>query len=336
MYLTHQITEGQPVFILVLPFEQKDKARQYGFTWNNPQPGAWASSNISTAIAPIRGGEAVSVAPDTLSYIKDHTAMTDETYDRLKAAYVEPTRKEKAAIESAIMSDQQAAAVHQGLQLLASVCDGAVSDDRAGFNRNDLEYGHKLAQSPSLSRSQAGYGKLMLEKYRGQLGDDLYQSIFPEKYAAEKAAAAKKVDDKAEKAASKMHKKGQLCDWSGCDQCRHQRVTEASAAAIKANRKPIQLPASPVELVKVEVLHEDGSREDITDQPERHYPEPPAEKVQAADEATRLAESLATCHPADFDTTVDLLRALRKIDEPVKAGSDFTKDAWKAAGYQVK
>ena len=53
-------------------------------------------------------------------------------------------------------------------------------------------------------------------------------------------------------------------------------------------------------------------------------------------EITRLAASLVDCFPQDFDTTVDLLRALRKIDEPKKADSEFTKAAWQAAGYQTK
>jgi hypothetical protein len=368
MYLLHQIApDGRPVFILVCEFSQKDVARKAGFTWNNPQHGAWATMGTDAVRNIIVNRADLTIAPDTLDYIWQNTAMTDATYARLKAAYVEPTRKQKAAIEAAVLSDAQVQAVHQALQLLASVCDGAMADDRAGFNRNDIEYGHSLANAASLSRGQAGYGKLLLEKYRGQLGDDLYSVIFPEKYAADKAAAAKKAEAKAIKASPKLHKQGMPCDWQACPDsiCIRNRqmadeadLSAGSPAAELVDRafeqvtQPVQLPSSSLgdqitrmmgggepmtsELVSVHILHEDGSKEDITDQPERHYPEPPAEKVAAADEIYRLSESLATCHPADFDTTVDLLRALRQIDAPKQAGSDFTKEAWTAAGYQTK
>lgn len=363
MYLTHIFTNesAAPMFILVLPFEEKDFARTCGFTWGNPQPGAWATYSITVACQPIKrctlSDRAVflSVDPATLDYIKEHTAMTDTTYEAMKAAYTEPTRKEKAGIAAATMTDAQAQAVHQALQSLAAVCDGAVSDDRAGFNRNDLEYGHSLAAAPELSRSQAGYGKLLLQKYRKQLGDDLYAVIFPELLAADRAAA----DAKAQAKADKLHAKSKPCTWEGCQlqdcMLSQGRATVIGNEVVETAKSIYSSPEPPawastpscgavatVKLAKRELTplqqpqpigHTDESGTPVVTRPEAVV------VVQTedapADEVTKLAHSLATCNPGDFDTTVDLLRALRKIDEPKKAGSEFAAAAWTAAGYQV-
>lgn len=377
MYLTHVINEaGQPVFILVLPFEQKQVAREAGFTWNSPQPGAWATADLAPVKNLFISQQVFSVAPETLDHIKAHTSMTDATYEKYKAAYTEPTRKEWAGIHAATLTDEQVRCVHEGLQYLAAVCDGAMADDRAGFNRNDIEFGHSLAAASQLSRTQAGHGKNILKKYRGQLGEELYACIFPELVEADRAAEHAKEQKKLARGAAKKHKNGEPCGVDGCIDsiCMTSRNRVADEAArILADTQDEAAQASPEvleaaqarikptlseqittmmggnlakfepKLVSVHQLNPDGSKTDITDQPDKWYPEPPAELAQPVEAATgddaeiaRLCKSLIDCHPGDFDTTVDLLRALRGIDAPKNAGSDFTKAAWAAAGYKTK
>lgn len=313
MYLTHTLDGQQVIFIFVADYSQRQQAAQLGFTWNQPQPGAWATTNIMVACEPVKQSLPVSVDLATLDYIKANTAMTDATYDRLKAAYQAPNHKQKAAINSATMTDEQIRCVHQALQHLAAVCDGARTDDGAGFNRNDLEYGHKLAAEFELSRSQAGYGKNLLKKYSSQLGSELYDAIFPELVGTGKAKKVK-------------HKTGQVVD-----------------AEIVTHR-PIELPASSIadpvptgaaaSRTPVGVTEPDGTV--TVTWPESIVMVTGLDDEDDAAEIARLAGLLVTCHPGDFDTTVDMLRDLRKIDAPKEAGSDFTKAAWTAAGYDTK
>lgn len=74
-------------------------------------------------------------------------------------------------------------AIRACIKALADVCDGARSDDGAGFTGYDSEFGHKLAQLPApywtMPRYFAAYN--LLAKYRvqlGKLGHD-YTAITP-------------------------------------------------------------------------------------------------------------------------------------------------------------
>lgn len=62
--------------------------------------------------------------------------------------------------------------IREGIKALASVCDGARTDDSAGFNGADAEFGHKLAALPNAWWTPARYYAAwkMLAKYRVQLG----------------------------------------------------------------------------------------------------------------------------------------------------------------------
>lgn len=80
---------------------------------------------------------------------------------------------EKAA---ALLSPEAVAAIHQGLRILAGVCDGAAQRDDVGFNRMDTMIGHSLANAPRLSAKQAALGARLLRKYHRQLPDGLLEA----------------------------------------------------------------------------------------------------------------------------------------------------------------
>jgi hypothetical protein len=82
----------------------------------------------------------------------------------------ESKRAEIAEIASKL-TPEQIAAIHQALRLLAVRCNGAVSEDGAGFSKIDVRIGHELAQRPQLSPKQAALGQKLARKYRRQLGE---------------------------------------------------------------------------------------------------------------------------------------------------------------------
>jgi SWI/SNF-related matrix-associated actin-dependent regulator 1 of chromatin subfamily A len=61
--------------------------------------------------------------------------------------------------------------IHQALRTLAGMCDGAQTEDGAGFNKFDTAFGHDLAGRESLSPRQALAARKMLRKYSRQIGD---------------------------------------------------------------------------------------------------------------------------------------------------------------------
>jgi SWI/SNF-related matrix-associated actin-dependent regulator 1 of chromatin subfamily A len=75
------------------------------------------------------------------------------------------------------MPDDQRAAVHEALRLLAARCDGARALDGAGFNKFDSDFGKSLAAAGHLSDTQAAWGKRLVWKYQRQLGPDLFRRV---------------------------------------------------------------------------------------------------------------------------------------------------------------
>lgn len=63
----------------------------------------------------------------------------------------------------------QIRAVHEGLQMLNYMCDGALAIDGQGFNKWDSEFGKSLATLPTLTMNQAIVGHKLVRKYRKQL-----------------------------------------------------------------------------------------------------------------------------------------------------------------------
>lgn len=67
----------------------------------------------------------------------------------------------------------QAKAIHEGLRILAGVCDGAFQEDNCGFNKLDTRFGHDLAARFSLTPKQAAAGQKLVRKYQRQLPTEL-------------------------------------------------------------------------------------------------------------------------------------------------------------------
>jgi hypothetical protein len=63
-------------------------------------------------------------------------------------------------------------AIHEALQMLSGVCDGARQLDGQGFSAIDVEIGHSLANWPKITPKQAALGMRLVKKYRRQLGDE--------------------------------------------------------------------------------------------------------------------------------------------------------------------
>ena len=68
------------------------------------------------------------------------------------------------ALPKKVVAELQSCAV-----ALASVCDGALRDDAAGYNGADTALGHSLASRATWSPAQQHLAKAMLKKYRQQL-----------------------------------------------------------------------------------------------------------------------------------------------------------------------
>lgn len=62
--------------------------------------------------------------------------------------------------------------IHTKLKKLVAWCDGAHSRDGMGFNKIDANVGHDLANRGMLTKRQAALGKIIVYKYRKQLGED--------------------------------------------------------------------------------------------------------------------------------------------------------------------
>lgn len=79
------------------------------------------------------------------------------------------TRKEDFDV---MVTKEQADAVRDLLQRLATFCDGARKLDGTGFNKVDTIIGRQLASLPFLSPRQTILGAKLVQRYKRQLGDD--------------------------------------------------------------------------------------------------------------------------------------------------------------------
>lgn len=94
------------------------------------------------------------------------------------------------------VGEQQRAAIHHGLRLLAGTCDGARSVDDRGFSKFDTTIGTDLARKGGLTDGQAWLGARLCRKYRRQLeapiveaAEQLLRSSDAERTTAAKPAA---------------------------------------------------------------------------------------------------------------------------------------------------
>jgi SWI/SNF-related matrix-associated actin-dependent regulator 1 of chromatin subfamily A len=87
-------------------------------------------------------------------------------------------KKAEETVAASALPQEQVALIHTATKLLAGMCDGAYTIDGAGFNRMDTVFGHSLANAPFLSQKQAQYARKMVRKYKRQLPEELYTTIY--------------------------------------------------------------------------------------------------------------------------------------------------------------
>lgn len=82
------------------------------------------------------------------------------------------TEGRRAALEAAAakLTPLNILAIHDALQRLAGLCDGASTEDGMGFAKIDVRIGHSLARAARLTPKQAALGQRLVRKYRRQLG----------------------------------------------------------------------------------------------------------------------------------------------------------------------
>ena len=73
-------------------------------------------------------------------------------------------------------TEAQKEAILEGLEILTSYCDGARAQDGMGFNKADTEFGKDLAANLSLTDRQAHYGRKLVQRYQGQLSEELVET----------------------------------------------------------------------------------------------------------------------------------------------------------------
>jgi len=73
------------------------------------------------------------------------------------------------------LNPERITAIHQGLKMLAGMCDGAVAQDDRGFSSADVDFGHDLAGRNSITPRQAVIGLKFVNKYRRQLPLDVLE-----------------------------------------------------------------------------------------------------------------------------------------------------------------
>lgn len=93
-----------------------------------------------------------------------------------KQERVETPKRKKIAELADKLSKNDISFIHQGIQRLAAMCDGASKLDGHGFNKFDTGLGHELARLPMLTKKQAALAYSIVRKYRGQISE-IYSAI---------------------------------------------------------------------------------------------------------------------------------------------------------------
>lgn len=106
--------------------------------------------------------------------------MTEkETLDRRRQGYIERAEG-KVDLELIFeFTDDQIAAIHSGLRTLAACDQDRASEENfVGYSKADSYLGHALANLGHLSPKQAYLGRVLCQKYRGQLGEGFVKQMF--------------------------------------------------------------------------------------------------------------------------------------------------------------
>lgn len=75
------------------------------------------------------------------------------------------------------LTSDQTLTIHNGLMIIAGICDGANALDGIGFNKFDSCIGKNLASKMFLTNRQAILGRKILIKYKRQLPEEIYNRI---------------------------------------------------------------------------------------------------------------------------------------------------------------
>jgi hypothetical protein len=93
----------------------------------------------------------------------------------LTVEVAEPTAKSLTRVKiddlATLVDAGITATVHASLRHLASRCDGARTEDGAGFSKLDVRTGKRLASLDALSPRQAALGAVLARRYHRQLDD---------------------------------------------------------------------------------------------------------------------------------------------------------------------
>jgi SWI/SNF-related matrix-associated actin-dependent regulator 1 of chromatin subfamily A len=108
---------------------------------------------------------------------KDTTAARNERLVPVPASATKQTSRKQVAKAAESLKPSQVEAIHEALRTVAGVCDGARKKDGMGFNGIDTNIGKALAGCEKLTAKQAVLGKLIIIKYRRQIGDELLGRI---------------------------------------------------------------------------------------------------------------------------------------------------------------
>jgi hypothetical protein len=98
-------------------------------------------------------------------------------YTVRERAATEGASRKALDVEAEKLTNDQCAAIHTALKMLAGMCDGARTWDGSGFSKIDVAIGHSLAEQLVLTRRQCALGLKLVRKYRRQLGDDIMSKI---------------------------------------------------------------------------------------------------------------------------------------------------------------
>jgi SWI/SNF-related matrix-associated actin-dependent regulator 1 of chromatin subfamily A len=103
------------------------------------------------------------------SYEATLPILTVEVGSVMEEIAMERKAQAKAQAQEAKVSDELRALVHDGLRVLAGVCDGAQMLDDCGFNKLDSIFGKALARQDRLSNRQVLAGAKLCRIYRRQI-----------------------------------------------------------------------------------------------------------------------------------------------------------------------
>jgi len=101
---------------------------------------------------------------------RDATSYANQKVSSERTKGAIDIQAETIGSEAAGMSREEIDRYHQGLKIIASMCDGARAEDGHGFNGLDTTIGKSLAARGYLTAKQGVIAKKLCNKYRRQLG----------------------------------------------------------------------------------------------------------------------------------------------------------------------